>query len=258
MENIAEIDKQGMLETVANTPEMLLDALTLAPTGSLKKSKKVKQIVLVGMGGSAIAGNIISDLIWDKAQQPVFVNRGYKLPAFVSNETLVFVLSYSGNTEETLAAVKQASELNAKIICVTSGGKLKELAESKGYPLYLIPTGYQPRAALPYLLVPVLASLELLGFPSASRQQIETAAELLKKLRGEYGQPGQDRINPIEQLATKLVGKIPVILGVKGTSGAAGLRLKTQLNENSKTTALFNIFPELNHNEIVNLAAAER
>ncbi|MFH1684373.1 MAG: bifunctional phosphoglucose/phosphomannose isomerase [Candidatus Margulisiibacteriota bacterium] len=258
LEKIGEIDKDGMLAVVARMPEMLLDAFELAQKVSLRKIKKVRQIVLIGMGGSAIAGNIVSDILSEKIKIPIYVNRNYKLPAFVGEETLVFCLSYSGNTEETLSALKQAAEMKAKIVCITSGGKLKQIAEGSGYPLFLIPPGYQPRAALPYLLLPALKCLEQIGVFPNLKEDLEEALFVSRKLKAEYNVDKALRINPAKQLAKKLLGKIPVVFGNVGTTEAAGLRLKTQFNENSKVTALLNLFPELNHNEIVNLAAVKR
>lgn len=258
LEKIQQIDKGGMLAAVAKTPAMMLEALALTRKVTLRKGKKFRQIVISGMGGSAIAGNIVADLFLNRIKVPIYVNRGYKLPAFVESETLIFALSYSGNTEETLSAVKEAKARNARVICITSGGKLKELAEKNGYPLFLIPAGYQPRAALPYLLIPVLKSMEQLGFPSVGDDEITGATGLLNKLNKDFGPNNPLRTNLVKQLASKLHKKIPIIFGVQGASYAAGLRFKTQLNENGKVTALFNVFPELNHNETVNLAAVER
>ena len=258
LEKINEVDKSGMLSVVAETPEMLLKAYDRSQKTSLPKLKKIKQVVIAGMGGSAIAGDIVAGLLLDKAQVPVYVNRDYGIPSFVGSETLFFALSYSGDTEETLSAVKEAARAKAKIVCVASGGKLKELAESKLYPLYLIPSGYQPRAALPYLLVPVLRGLEELGIISSFQEELNKAVGTLQKLRGEYGASKPLRGNPVKQLAKKLLGKIPLIFAGQRSAAAAGLRLKTQFNENSKVTALFNVFPELNHNEIVNLSVLNR
>lgn len=260
IEKIKEIDQSGMLTVVAETPQMLLDAYELSSKVSLPRMRKINQIVVSGMGGSAIAGDIVSSLVSSKA---VYVNRDYKLPAWVGNttmvakETLFFALSYSGDTEETLSAIKEAAQRGLKIICITSGGKLKEIAESSGYPLYLIPSGYQPRAALPYLLVPLLKSLEEIGIISGIKDGVDESATLLRKLTEEYGIAKPLRSNLVKQLAKKLLWKIPIIFGTS-TTQAAGLRLKTQFSENSKVTALFNVFPELNHNEIVNLSVLKR
>jgi glucose/mannose-6-phosphate isomerase len=237
---------------------MLLHALELSRGTPLPKIKKIDQIVISGMGGSAIAGDIVSDLFFNKVKIPIFVNRNYRLPAFVNKETLFFALSYSGNTEEALSAVKEAAKCGATITCITSGGKLKEIAEANKYALYLIPPGYEPRAALPYLLVPILVVLEKIGFISGMKEELEGGADLLQKLQREYGATTPTRNNPVKQLAGKLIGRIPIIFAASGSSAAAGLRLKTQFNENSKVTAVFNLFPELNHNEIVNLSVLKR
>jgi len=258
LEKLNEIDQSGMLSAVAEMPEMLLKAGELSPQVPLPKIKKAKNILIAGMGGSAIAGDIVSGLLLGKAEIPIYVNRDYRVPAFVGSETLFFALSYSGETEETLSAVREAARAQARIVCVASGGKLNEMAESKSYPIYLIPSGYQPRAALPYLLIPVLKSLEELGIISGFQEELNKVVGLLQKLRGEYGVSKPLRGNPVKQLAKKLLGKIPLIFACRGSSEAAGLRLKTQLNENSKMTALFNLFPELNHNEIVNLSVLNR
>lgn len=239
-----------MLDVVANMPEMLLGALERSKDISLPKTENIKQVVFAGMGGSAISGDIVADLLRDKINIPVYVNRGYKLPNFVNKQTLVIAISYSGNTEETLAAVEEASGRGAKIICITSGGKLKD----KGCPIVLVPPGYQPRAALPYLLIAALKVLESAGLPSVNDNDIKQAVSILQKLRKEAGPEVSERSNTLKQLAKKMLGKVPIILAAFGTTAAAGLRLKTQLNENSKVTALYNLFPEMNHNEIVNLA----
>ncbi len=257
-EIIKAIDPSEMLSVVAQTPEMMIKAGELSPVPALRKIKKTNQIVVAGMGGSAISGDIAAGLLFYKAAVPIYVNRDYRLPAFVGKETLVLALSYSGETEETLNAVKEAERAGARIVCVTSGGKLKEIAESREYPVYLLPSGFQPRAALPYLLVPVLNVLEGMGAVSGIRDEIKKAVDLLRRLRGEYGADRPLRSNPAKQLAKKLADKIPVIFASSVTTEAAGLRLKTQFNENSKTTALLSVFPELNHNEIVNLSVLKR
>ncbi|MEA3493335.1 MAG: bifunctional phosphoglucose/phosphomannose isomerase [Candidatus Margulisiibacteriota bacterium] len=242
-----------MLDVIARMPEMLLDALERSKAVSLPKIENIRQIVFAGMGGSAVSGDIISDLLRDKIDIPIYVNRGYKLPNFINGQTLVIAISYSGNTEETLAAVEEASSKGAKIVCLASGGKLRE----KGCPLVLVPPGYQPRAALPYLLITALKVLESVGLPSVDDNDIKQAVRILQKLRKEIGPGSSERSNTLKQLAKKMLGKVPIILAAFGTTAAAGLRLKTQFNENSKITALYNLFPEMNHNEIVSLAELE-
>lgn len=257
-QNIKLIDKSDMLGRSLALPAMLLEALALAPGGHLVKGKKLSQIVVAGMGGSAIAGDIAADLLQVESELPIYVNRGYQVPGYVGKRTLFLALSYSGDTEETLAAVKAAQDRGAKIICVTSGGKLAELAAQKSWPLFLVPAGQQPRAMLPYLLVPLLKSLEQAGCCSGVKGEIEKTAALLQGLKQESGPENPLRTNPVKQLAKKIAGTTPIILAVSGTSAAAGARLRTQFNENSKVTALLNLFPELNHNEIESLASLKR
>ena len=191
-----------MLDHIQQVPQQCQRAWQTAQGFGLPPDyAEVSQVVILGMGGSAIAGDIVSGLLVGKAKVPIYVNRDYKIPTFVGSETLFFALSYSGDTEETLSAVKEAIRAQARIVCVASGGKLKELAESKPYPLYLVPSGYQPRAALPYLLVPVLRVLQELGVISSFQDELNKAAGILQKLRGEYGPTKPLRGNPVKQLA---------------------------------------------------------
>ncbi len=258
LEFIKKIDSSGMLATVRETPELFQNAYDIFTKVSIPKLKKVKDVVVVGMGGSAIAGDIAANLLFENASVPFFVNRGNKLPAYVNKGSLVIVISYSGNTEETLAAVKEAGKRSAQVVCITSGGEVEDIAKTKKYPVYVVPAGYQPRAALPYLLVALLKILEEIGLFVNLEKELNRAIILLKKLRVEYDSSGALRSNPVKQLAAKLLNKTPIIFASRTTSQAAGLRLKTQLNENSKVPALFNLFPELDHNEIVGLAGLKR
>lgn len=257
-EAFGKVDRSGMLKVVAKTPEMLQESFAIEHKGALPKAKKLKQIVVSGMGGSAIAGDITANLLRQKANLPVFVNRDYGIPAFVGSDTLFFALSYSGNTEETLNAILEAQKKGAQIVCITSGGKLKELAEKNNFPSFLIPPGYQPRAALPYLLTPILKSLAKMGILTNLKKDFDETVALLEKLSKSFGLQKPTKENLVKQLAKKLAGKVPIVLAVNKTTSSAGLRLKTQFNENSKVTALFNVFPEMNHNEIVNLSVLKR
>ncbi len=255
---IKEIDRSGMLEVVAEQPRLLQGAFDLSSGVTLPKLKKLKQIMVVGMGGSAMAGDAAVGLYAKQLPIPISVVRDYQLPGSVDAGTLIFAISYSGDTEETLSAVAEGEKRGAKIIGICSGGKLRELADNQGYPYFLVPGQYQPRAALVNLLTPLLvglAKLELIGDLS---RDIQETVQVLQKLRNDYELIKVARNNPAKQLAKKFEGKTPVILGAVGLTAAAALRFKTQLNENSKVTALCNTFPELNHNELVNLFALKR
>jgi glucose/mannose-6-phosphate isomerase len=255
---IKALDPQDALGITERFPEMPEEAAQLPHSQQLSRLKRPEQIVICGMGGSAISGDIAVDLLIGSCELPIVVNRSYQLPAFVDDKTLVFTLSYSGQTEETVSAAKQALAQGAKIAAITTDGKLKELAESGGHPVYLIPAGYQPRMALPFLLATLLRGLEELKLYPTLKDDLAEAIALLKRLRAEYGADKPARANPVKQLAKKLAGKVPLVFGCVGTTQAAALRFKTQFNENSKVTALANTFPELDHNELVNLGAVKR
>lgn len=247
------IDRSDMLGAVASLPQMLQEAEKIGNLMDLRKIKKPNQVVVAGMGGSAIGGDIAASLFPDI---PLTVNRGYALPKFVNDKTLVIAVSYSGNTEEVLFCLKEAKQLKLPVICITSGGKLAEVAEQEKYVLVEVKPNLQPRSALPYLCLPLLMILEKLGKDANLKAQIRETVELLGTLKEEYAR--EERGNEVKQLAKKLQGKIPIIFASQGNTEAVGLRLKTQFNENSKTTAHLSLFPELNHNEIVNLAELRR
>lgn len=263
-EEVGKIDRSDMLSVVGQIPEMILQAERFSAGVSLPnptivgKLKKVGRVMVVGMGGSAIAGDIAADLFFKRARVPILTNRNYILPEFAGPETLLFALSYSGETEEVLSAVREAGRRGVAVVCITSGGKLKEIAESKRYPRFLVPSGYQPRAALPFLLIPLIVGLGKMEIVPSVSEEIKETIALLQKLREEYGPQRPTRSNQVKQMSKKLIGKIPLIFGSAGTTGAAALRLKTQFNENSKVTAIMSLFPELSHNEMVNLSTLKR
>ncbi|MCX5726715.1 MAG: bifunctional phosphoglucose/phosphomannose isomerase [Candidatus Saganbacteria bacterium] len=245
-----------MLKIVSDFPEMLEAAKKTPIASELKDTKDIKEIIVAGMGGSAISGDIAGAVLSEKITLPFTVVRNYSLPKSAGAASLLFAVSYSGNTEETLSCVNEAGRKGIPVIAISSGGRLKEIAEAKKYTFIAVPAGLAPRAALPYLLVPILLILEKLGIASGIGEDIDESVRILKQLRQEHTKEG--RGNEVKQLAMKLLGKIPVIFASTGSTDAAGLRLKTQLNENSKVTALLSFFPELNHNEIVNLSILEK
>ncbi|MFZ3063605.1 MAG: bifunctional phosphoglucose/phosphomannose isomerase, partial [Actinomycetota bacterium] len=167
-------------------------------------------------------------------------------------KALVFSVSYSGDTEETLTAFEEARlRRRANVVAITSNGRLKERAAEEGLPLIEIPTGYQPRAALGYLFLPILVILGKVGLVSDKTESIEEAIEILKVKSSRFAVKSLVGQNDAKRLAAELYGKIPIIYGAEGISSAAALRWKAQLHENSKIPAFYNVFSELNHNEIV-------
>ncbi len=257
-EYIKRIDRNDMLGVVSSMPQMLKEALLVSGSNPVKSQKDADNIVVAGMGGSAAAGDLLADLLRDELPVPLLINRNYSFPCFVKSNTLIFISSYSGDTEETLSCLKEAEKAQARIICVASDGKVKELAEEKKFPLFEMKQGLPPRAALPYSFVPIVSFLEKAGLINGFIPQITETADLLEQLKQNYSPEVPERQNPVKQMAKKIWGTVPVIFVSTGTTEAVGRRLKNQLNENSKMNAHLSVFPELNHNELVSLSALKR
>lgn len=250
---LREIDRSGMLELVDKLPDMMEEGWAASEKVNIANAGKINDLVISGMGGSAISGDIVSLALRGKSDFPVFVNRNYGCPKFVGVGTLFLAVSYSGNTEETLSAFKEALKAGSKIISISSGGDLKELSRKNNIPLIEVPKGLPPRAAIGYLLSAVLGALNKAG-AGAFKTDLNETIRSLKRLVKKYGALSASRENEAKQMAKRLYGKTPVILASDGTSYAAGLRWKTQLSENSKITSLLSIFPEMDHNDIVNFS----
>ncbi|HTY13627.1 MAG TPA: bifunctional phosphoglucose/phosphomannose isomerase [Candidatus Omnitrophota bacterium] len=252
------IDKSGMLEVVLSTPQMLREALQVSGSVAVKAQKSPNKIIVAGMGGSAAAGDLLADLLRDGLKVPLLVNRNYTIPGYLDPDTLVFISSYSGDTEETLYCLKEAEKAQARIVCVASDGKIKSQAEEKKYPLFEMKQGLQPRAALPYSLTAIGVYLEKAGLIEKFSEQAKETADVLDQLKQAFGPEVGERQNPVKQITKKLQGKMPVIFAATGTTEAIGRRFKNQLNENSKMNAHLSVFPELNHNELVSLSELKR
>jgi glucose/mannose-6-phosphate isomerase len=236
------LDSQNMLKSIKDFPIQCREALSL-PKG-ISVGEDVSNIVVVGMGGSAIGGDLLKTYLRD-LKIPITVIRDYKVPNFVNESTLVFAISYSGNTEETLSAYNDASSKGAQIISITSGGKL----QNESSKVITIPTGLQPRAALGYLFFPMLGVLHNSNIARVKNEELNEMLMLLKKVE-DFEEKGRE-------LAKKLKDKIPVIYSSEALSPIA-MRWKTQINENSKLPAFYNIFSEMNHNEIVGYKGMDR
>jgi len=237
-----------MWEATADLPEQVAEAVERARgvTG-LPDREQVEQVVVLGMGGSGVAGDILVATAGPFMPVPVVVSKHYELPAFVGEGSLVFAISFSGNTEETLEAASEAAAQGAVVVSVASGGELAHRAEAWGMPTVPVPTGIpQPRAALGALAIPPLVVLEEIGlFPGAS-QWIERAVDQLRRRRDQLL---ADR-NPAADLARRIGRTIPLVYGGGPVGAAAALRWKCQLNENAKVPAFWNVQPELCHNEV--------
>lgn len=250
------LDPGGIINLVAGFSGQLQEALGISNDVKLPDNLKgPRRIVTVGLGGSGISGDIIRELISHEAQVPLVTVKDYGLPAFVNSETLVFVSSYSGNTEETLSAYKAGRERGAKLVCVTSGGKLLEAARSDDIPVVVVPGGLPPRCALAYLFTPILVILGRLGYIKDRRESLDDAIGLIEDLTTVIYPQAPASVNQAKRLALAMYGKVPLIYGSTGITSVAALRWKTQINENSKAHAFWNVFPELNHNEVVGWSA---
>lgn len=252
VEKIRANDPGRMLEALWNLPEQCMEALDIGRQVTVPGDyAQIANIVITGLGGSAIGGDFLRLYVGDKAGVPVIVNRDYTLPKFIDNKTLIFVVSYSGNTEETLSAYAQAREKGAKIVALTNGGKLREMAENDGLPVIVVPAGISPRAATGYLLIPTLTVLESLGLIGSLSAEMDDLNAVLKTVREQLKPEVPAENNLAKQIAAKFYGKIPVIWAVSGNTEVIATRWKGQVNENAKAPAYWNVFPELNHNEIV-------
>lgn len=208
-------------------------------------------VVVCGMGGSAIGGDLVRTLVEPSSPLPFVVNRGYTLPGWVSEKTLVVASSYSGGTEETLSAFAEARERGAQIVAVTSGGTLSERADADR--TVTIPGGLQPRAALGYslgVLLRLARSMELTDLPDGV---VDDALAAARDRAGRYDQDEEG--NAPRDLSAAFVGALPVVYRGVGLLEAVGMRWQTQINENAKHPAVGNVFPELDHNEIMGYEA---
>jgi len=240
----------NMLEHLHGLPRQCRTAWLKAQEFQLPKGyANIDKVVVLGMGGSAIGGSLLRNLASRLTKPVIFVTRDYDLPAFIDDRTLVIASSYSGNTEETLSAFSQAVKSKCKKLAMTTGGKLKALAEDVNAPVFLIDLASQPRAALGYSFIPLIAFLQKLGFLNDKTAEVEAMIQDLERLLEELHETVPTKSNPAKQLSAKLQGKIAVIYGA-GILSAVARRWKTQINENSKAWAFYETFPELNHNAV--------
>lgn len=251
---VSALDPLGMIDLVLKFPQQCRDASTLQwhyPPGKTSRHE-IKEVVITGLGGSAIGGDFARALSEEYGTVPLVVNRDYTLPHWVGPSTLVLAGSYSGNTEETLSAYSRAAAASAQGAVVTSGGKIKELAMQDGFPVCTVPGGQPPRSATGYMFFPMLKFLafhHLLHHDFTA--DIEETLTVLVRQAARLHPNVPVTQNPAKQLAIALQGKIPVIYGSQGYRGAVAYRWKSQFNENTKVAAFANVLPEQNHNEIL-------
>jgi len=254
LQAMSELDSSDMATRISELPAQCRSAWGQTEGLQLPQALAgVEQLVIVGMGGSAIGGALLQDLVADEIDLPINLVRGYALPRFVCGErTLVVACSYSGNTEETLSCFRQAVNRGTQVLAITTGGKLAALAERAGPPVISFDYQSQPRAALGYAFILLLGAVHQLGLVRDFADDVAEAADVMETWQAEIepGVPTGD--NAAKQLAARTHGKLPVIYGA-GFLGATANRWKTQFNENAKSWAFFEVLPELNHNAVVGL-----
>lgn len=234
-----------MKELIAAFTGHLREAMEIGAQARLSASvNPIQNVLVTGLGGSGIGGTIAAQVFEKQLRVPLWVNKDYFLPAFVGPHTLLIASSYSGNTEETLQALDAAMAKGAKICCVTSGGKMAEIAQQKGLDMIRIPGGMPPRSCFGYSFsqIPyVLAFHQLIA--DDFRQDLSAAIALLDQ------EEAQIKLDA-RSIAEQLVGKLPVIYCEARYEGVA-VRLRQQINENSKMLCWHHVLPEMNHNELV-------
>lgn len=237
-----------MKELIENFPNQLREAIQIGLHAKLTTPKKVSNVFISGLGGSGIGGTIVSELTFFESAIPITVGKGYFIPEFVTRNSLVIISSYSGNTEETIHCLNLALKREARIVCITSGGKIAEIAKKKKKDLILIPGGKPPRACLGYsftLLLFILSHYRIIR--NRFRVHLKSSIELIEKER-------EDIISEAKKVASNLYGKTPVVYATTYFESVA-MRFRQQLNENAKVLCGHHVIPEMNHNELVGWAS---
>lgn len=252
---MAAVDASGEFSDVLGLPDHLRDAMWRVEAANLAPHDAPGGLIVAGMGGSAIGGALARAALGDRASRPIVLARGYALPAWTTPDTTVLCSSYSGHTEETLAAYEAAGALGAQRIVATTGGRLAEAAGAEGVPVIPLPGGFQPRAAVAYSLVIALEVAGLCGVGERLHAEIDVAAAHAERLVAEWGPEGPDDCLP-KELARGLHGTVAQIAGA-GLTAPIAYRWKTQINENAKVPCFAGELPEIDHNEIEGWAGTE-
>lgn len=244
----AGIDTLGMMEATLALPDQMAAAVAgVEGLSGLPDPASIRNVLVLGMGGSGIVGDLVAAVAGPYLPVPVLTVKGYEPPSYVDEHTLVFAVSFSGNTLETLQAVDTAQSVGARVVAITTGGQLAQMAQAWHQPVVSVDaTIPQPRAALGAMAIPALMVLEDLGLFRGASEWIRLAVEQLRRRRDQLSGPD----SPAAALARRLHGTFPLIWGGGGPGGLAAQRWKTQLNENAKVAAFASEVPEMCHNEI--------
>jgi len=244
----APLDTLSFFDATAGLPEQVEAAASAADAVSgLPPLEDLENVLVLGMGGSGIAGDLLAAVAGPFMPVPVIVSKGYEPPSFVSEATLCFALSFSGDTEETVEAASTAAVAGARMVVMARGGELGRLADSWNAPFIPLPDGIpMPRVGLGAMAVPALAVLERIGLFPGARGWIGRAVDQLKRRRDELVKVA----NPARELARRIGRTLPMVWGGGEIGGVAALRWRNQINENAKAPAFAGVLPELTHNEI--------
>lgn len=250
-EALARADPRDMLGVVAGSGRQLLEGLAAGRAAGVVPPPDLRSVVVCGMGGSAVAGDLARSALGEELPVPLVVVRGYRLPGFCGPGTLVVAVSHSGTTEETLAAYDDALRRGCRVVAVSAGGELAERAGRDGVPHARVPgAALMPRSALGYLAGALLGVLEAAGVASGVGTALGRAALTLEALARDLGPDRPAGENEAKSLALWLLGGTALVWGSEGVAEGPALRWKTQLNENAKVPAFHAALPELDHNEV--------
>lgn len=240
-------DPQNQFKVLINSWQQVEFALNNSYDIAQLQEQKFSNIVVTGLGGSAISGDLIKNYLGKELKLPFQVNRNYYLPPYADENTLLIASSYSGNTEETISVLEQAIKKKCSVLILTTGGKAETIALQNSIPVIKLQPGFQPRYALGLSFFSLLIAMEELGIVTSQKTVISEISDLWKSRGKEYSKEE----NIAYKIAESCLGYIPVIYSVADTTSSAGYRFKCQLNENSKVHAFHNEVPEMNHNEII-------
>jgi glucose/mannose-6-phosphate isomerase len=247
-ESVRRLDQKDMLSAIEEMPKHLSDGLRRGRTSGLPRFTP-REVVVCGMGGSAIGGDLLQEWMAASTEVPCEVCRSYSVPGHVGKDSLVIVASYSGNTEETLSMFEDAMRKRAKIVAVSAGGQLSKMSESVSVPFAKLPSGFMPRASLGYMFGAMLGILERSGVVALDKQ-VEEAVRVMGTMIAYCKQSVPTGDNPAKMLSHEILSCVPVIVGY-GLSRPVARRWADQINENGKSLAYSSELPELDHNEIV-------
>lgn len=246
-EFIQKYDTQNQFAVLQNTYKQIEYAVSNSYPDFGFGKEAINKIIISGLGGSAISGDLLKNFLKDELTVPVQINRNYFLPSFADENTLLIASSYSGNTEETISSFNDGMKKKCKIICLSTGGKLENLATDNSIPFIRVQKGFQPRYALGLSFFSLLKVFEKLQLVPSQEKIINRIISLWKEKASEYS----TEENTALTVAQQLIGFVPIIYSVSDYTNAVGYRFKSQLNENSKLHAFHHEFPEMNHNEII-------